>query len=352
MKQKTYMYSIFLLFFIAIFIQSIYNLTIIINTKSKNLNSLIYSNKSNVSYNVEIKENDFIGDKIITENNSYITELIDKINFNMQYTFETTEKLNLKYSNQLIATLVGIYNENPTSDNNPTIWEKDYVLVPLQEEEINDSKFTIEKTFSVKLDEYNIEASKFLAKFEIPTITYLEIRMPIDISGNNDKYVVDQNYKVLARIPLLTKVTKVETELQRNEEKSIDSYVNNTEKIDQRRATIYVLMLGASLLLIAATIKRLPFFYSDESYKEYIKDLKKEFDEIIVETNNMIDFKDLKPIMITSFKEMVNLAQSLETPIILFEKEYFASFYIVNANIIYMFLLKDDKKELKDLMKK
>ena len=70
---------------------------------------------------------------------------------------------------------------------------------------------------------------------------------------------------------------------------------------------------------------------------------KKDFNEIIIETDNMVDAKDLQPIVITSFEEMLNLATSLELPIILYEEANLAVFYIVKNELLYSFLVKRDR---------
>ena len=79
--------------------------------------------------------------------------------------------------------------------------------------------------------------------------------------------------------------------------------------------------------------------------KLFLKKLKRDYNEIIVETKNMVNVKNLKPIAITTFDELLNLSNSLEMPIILYEKDEVACFYIVKDKIIYTFLIKNKVKE-------
>lgn len=352
MTKKTFFHSFLLLIFIAILVQSVYNLTLVFSEKTSDKNKLFYSQKSSIDYTVDLLKNDFLETEIMPAGKTYISKLVEKINFKYNYSFNSKEALDIENTHEIIATLTGEFNENPTSNNNPIIWEKSY---PIKTKEFKKnetaSNVIIEESFEVVLTEFNKEASSFLTEFEIPTVVYLEIKMPVKIKGASDKYKLDEKHEVVARIPLLTKVMQIDAELLKKDDRSIASFIDSKNDVNERKAIVYSVMLAMSLFLIAATIRKLPFFYNEETYKDFIEELKKEYDDIIVETNNMIDIKGLKPIMITSFKELVNLAQSLETPIILFEKKNFACFYITNASIIYMYLVKDDHMELKELFK-
>jgi hypothetical protein len=325
-------------------IQSGYNLFKIYKDTRVVTNNLVYTNTGKINYFVSIKENDFISTPIMASGQTYITSLVDKITMTMSYTYKAGSAMDIDADHKIIANIVGLYNENPNSTKNPSIWEKEYTIKSLSKETYNNKdEIKIVETFEIDLSIYNDEANRFKTEFSIPSITYLEVIMPVNLEGNTNEYELKEAYRLMAKIPLTEQVFYITASGEDIAEKLVPSKLVEEINIDQRKLSIHLMLFIGALVLNLITIKKIMDSGEVEEFHSQIDKLKSEFNEIVVETDNMVDARELKPIVITTFDEMLNLATSLEMPIILYEENNLAVFYIVKGDIIYSYLLKRDR---------
>lgn len=346
MNKRIYLYIILLLAFIALFIQSVFNITLIMKSASKIDETETYKNSKNIDYSVNIKQNDFLKETVLPSKGTYINSLINSIDFDYNYEISLKKALNLESEHQIKAFLVVEYNETGQTHLNPIIWEKEYPLTELKKDASLSSKtHKISEKFKIDFRKFNDEAFKFTTAFEMPIISYIRIEISNNLNAESNSYKLAESDKNILKIPLLEKITYIEGAISKTDQKAL---IDKTEtvNISTTRGAIYAGILVTSVVAIFLIFRQLPIFYEEANYERIMKEIKEEYDEIIVETSSMIDVKEYKPIVITAFKELVNLSQSLETPIILFEKEHLSCFYILNAKILYIFLVKDNNKEL------
>jgi hypothetical protein len=345
-KKGNILYFILSFIFVITLSNSSFQLYKTYSDSKVQIDNMSYTNKSKISYFVTIKDNSFISSRVLPSGKTYITELVDNIRMTMEYEYDADLKLPFEQDHKIIATIYGLYNENPNSTRNPVIWEKEYSIKNLTKETVQDGdKVLITETFDIDLAIYNDEANRFKAVFSIPTIAYLEITMPVNIVGGNDDFELKENYTVLAKIPLTEKVFYIEASSNDESEKLVPSKNVEEINIDQRQLTIHLVIAISSIVLLLISVKKIIDSNNKEEYYSYLDKIKKDFNEIIVETDNMVNAKDLQPIVITSFEEMLNLATSLELPIILYEEANLAVFYIVKNELLYSYLVKRDRKK-------
>lgn len=336
---------VFLVALSILFAISVYDLTKILIESNAKSTPLSYTNSSTIDYNVYLKQNDFIGESILPAGKTYITELVDKINMTMKYEYNSSLSIPISYQHKIIATIYGLYNEDPNSDDNPIIWEKETVIKDLKETVTkSNNNFIVTENFDLNMTEFNEEIAKFVNRFDIPTAAYLEVKMPVIINGSNKKYLINENYIVIARIPLIDKVMSVEAETNKSETKNAKTLIEETFKIEPGKTIVYSLVIIISGALITISIIKLTKSNSKSSYNVELQKLKNDYNELIVATNNMVDIKKFIPVSIVSFEEMRNLSNCLTMPIILYEKKEVACFYIVKDNIIYVYIMKEKKK--------
>lgn len=343
-KKGNLIYFVLLAIFIVNIFNSSFNVYKTYNEAKQETDNMVYNNTSKVSYFVNIKENSFINSRVLPSGKTYITELVDTIRMTMEYSYDSSLKLPIERDYKITATIYGLYNENPNSTRNPIIWEKEYLLKEINKETLaNSDSFKITEVFDLDLSIYNDEANRFKTVFAIPTIAYLEIKMPVNIVATTDDYNLRDTQVVLAKIPLTDKVFNIDANPSNETEKLLPSKNIVEVQIDQRQLTIHLVISIGSLILGLITLKKIIDSQEHEEYYSFLDKIKKDFNEIIIETDNMVDAKDLQPIVITSFEEMLNLATSLELPIILYEEANLAVFYIVKNELLYSFLVKRDR---------
>ncbi|MDD2434751.1 MAG: DUF5305 family protein [Bacilli bacterium] len=336
--------NLILLVLVALTINSGYRLFKIYADIKSQQNDFIYKNSSTVDYDVYIHNNDFIKEPVLSVDKTYITELVDNIKMKMTYRYQGDEPLPIKYQHSVVAILHVEYNDDPTSNSNPVIWETETIIKPLTKfKEINGRNFTISESFDIDITEYNQMVKSFKEKFSLPILAHLELKMPISFSGNSTEYRFDEKYDVLVRIPLDRAVFDIETQLNKSESKSQKPLYPTDTDIPVRQVAFHIILLVMLISLIITTFNKKKRFDNHEEYEKYMQKIKDDYGEIIVETNTMVDSIGMKPVSIISFDEMLNLSNSLLLPIMLFEEDEKAVFYVAKDKILYVYIIKQGK---------
>lgn len=179
-------------------------------------------------------------------------------------------------------------------------------------------------------------------------MAYIDISMPIHLYGGNNQYSLEKTYEVSARILIEDKVYKINVNDGMPAVETYKLIKQDNSIMTSKEVLINLLVIVVSLIIVLLTYNRAKQSITYENYSKKLEKLKVNYDEVIVLTNNMIDLKDLKKISITSFEELLNLSSNLDLPIMLYEKEREAYFYIIKSEIVYNYVLKNDEYRSKE----
>ena len=115
-KKKKSNWIKFIVFLVIIFlVLMISSIALFINYKTSKVNkSLSYNETGELSYLVCLNKNDIIKDECISEKRSFISDMIDKIKFKLDYSLKSTDIANYNYSYEILAET--IINEKGSSD--------------------------------------------------------------------------------------------------------------------------------------------------------------------------------------------------------------------------------------------
>lgn len=344
MQQRRVIYTVLLIIFISIFTWSGIKVIKILNDSKSSKNNLIYTNKSNVNYNLEIDNNEFIKSSDLNSYEIYISSLVQNINMNMRYKYSGSEDIPIKYKYRVIATIHALYNQSTQeSALNPKMWKKDYILVPYKEGEIKEKELQIEEKFKLDWKTYNQEVISFKESLSLPTTAYLEVKLEVDLKGNSEKYSLTDKQEVVAKMDLNEQVFSINAVKDHLEEKIVQSNDIKSLNREQRKLIAYIILSSLTFISSLITIKQIIDSKDSQPFHEEIEAIKKDYDEIIVETKNMISVKGLNQVTIASFDEMLDLADSIMLPIMLYEEPRKAIFYIIKNDMMYIYL-KTNKK--------
>ena len=100
-------------------------------------------------------------------------------------------------------------------------------------------------------------------------------------------------------------------------------------------------------ICICFLLKKLFKFTNKTEYDITLSKILKTYDEIIVNTNNILDVDKYSIIDIPEFKEILNLSRELLLPIMNYEvkKGKETWFYVIKDDILYRFTVKEKKQE-------
>lgn len=343
-KKKTVLNKkglFFLLFLFAVVL--LFNSYSLVNkfVQNKKVNEKNYTSGGSIIYSVNVDKNKFIGEPTLESGRSYITGITKGLNMTFGYDYKSEKKIPLKYIYSIKATLYGLYNEDPTSETNPVLWNKEYIIKDSTGVlSIDSDKLSLTENFTVDIRSYINEINKFVEYFQIPTISYIKIEMPIDIYGNDGIYSVSEKYNLSVKINIEDKVFIVEQNDLPLESKLLSVSNTKLETIDYVEISIYLLGFLVSLIGFLIIIKKITDYQGQIDYEDKLDKIKSDYSEIIIITNSMIDTDNLKIISIMDFDELLNLAANLSSPIMAFENTRETKFYVIKNEILYLFILK------------
>lgn len=303
-----------------------------------------YTSKGNLDYKVYLKPNDFIKTSYLNAGEAYILDLIDHIEVKSFYNFNSSLKTKVKGNNKLIARLKVYYKESTDRDNNPEIMKKEKIL---NEKIINfdDNYQTVINSFNLYLDDYLKTLKDFQEQIKISVEGYLEVYSETLLNGEVGGISYDSKYSNMMKIPLSGSVIKIENE---NADAKVD-YVYEGDLVKTNKVVMgfIVIVNIVVFIFICILLKKLFKFTNRSEYDKTIKKILQTYDDIIVNTNSILDVEKYSIIEILEFKEILNLSRELLLPIMNYEVEKGKEtwFYVIKDDVLYRYIVSEKKKK-------
>ncbi len=310
-----------------------------------------YTSDGDFDYKVYLKPNEFIDREYLGEDEAYILNLIDHIQINSLYNFSSTEKTNVTGTDKITARLVVYYKSSSDNSDNPEILEKENVL----DEKVisfNDTSFATVGTYDIYLTDYINTLKEFQSQVKISVDGYLEITQKADFDGSVGGASYSDDYSNTLRIPLSSSVVEIEN--KGSKEKTSNVYEGDLVKTNKTVMSYIIIANIVVFVVICLLLKKLFMFTNKSEYDREISKIVKTYDDIIVNTDNIIDVEKYKFIEISEFKEILNLSRELLLPIMNYEvmKGKETWFYVIKDDILYRYIVSEEKlKEVKNAKK-
>ncbi len=318
--------------------------------KDKSSVIMDYTSSGKLDYKVVLKQNDFIDNSYLNTDGAYILDLIDYVQINSLYEFNSTTKTNVTGTNKLVAKLKVYYKESTDKSSNPEVMTKEKVL----DEKVmnfNDSKYFNKTEFNLYLNDYLDMINEFQNQVKISVDGYLEVSETSDFSGMVGGASYSDTYSNTIKIPLSTSVIKIESSTSKPKTKSI--YESDLVKTNKMVMSYIVIANIITFIIICFLLRKLFTFTNKTEYERELNKILKNYDDIIVNTSTILDVSKYKLIEIDEFKEILNLSRELLLPIMNYEmkKDEETWFYVIKDDILYRYIVSKEKLEKKKVDK-
>ena len=315
-------------------------------TKSE---KIIYENKSNIDYKVYLNDNEFYDQEYLGKGMAYVASLIDKINIDYNFIFNTNKEsdINLKY--KVMAKLV-ISSQN----NSKIFYENEYVISKEEIKELkNEKEYLINKSVVIDYDYYNGLANKFKSKYAVNTDSYLEVYLLVNEKNKDDNsYELNSEQKASLVIPLSQQEINIGLEEKNiNEDKQV-VFPPEIVITDARFIILDVILFILAVVFLARFMKKLTLISSKKSdYDKYVDKLLRGYDRLIVNVKTSPNFENYNVIKVESFDELLDVRDNVKEPIkyyVIIEHQK-CEFFITNNDDLYLYVVKaidiDNKKQ-------
>ena len=311
-----------------------------INVESRQL-VLSYEEKSDVSYTVTLKDNDYYPSKTLDMNQQYPSSLIDKIKIKYKYNYHSSVKGDYKYRYFTTANLV-ITNRNAPIGNNNLLLSRNYQLQnQITGKEVVSDTFDFEKEYTIDYNTYNSFVNKYRNSLGLIVDSYLKVSTYVEVIDEYGEHVVNLAKTMDVNIPLASNPISITVN---NPDDKASSIYEQTNSITF--STFFVIfaliMLIAGVLLFAQEIIKV--IKSEKEQSKFINKLNKIIStnsDVIVRVKNKINLKNRNIIEVSSMNELLDAQNELRLPIAYFEtksnKEGY--FVIVNGQEVWRYIL-------------
>lgn len=334
-----------LIIVLAAIIASIVTIVKGLNPKQSESEKLYsYNYTSNLNYKVYLKNNQFFTTPYIGMNKQYIASLIDHIDVDAVYNFQSTEELDYSYNYEIVATAKGLYQNAEGQD--VEVWSKSYPIANQANQSGSGKAFTINKNVQLNYNEYNDIMTDFRNQFGLSIDARVDLSMKINVNaglkGATEKDLDATNTMTL-EIPLLQQTVNIKPNYVNTGGDTVYKNANEKTEINVALVSVGAVALVILLFVFKALVKSLLAVTRKSEYVLALNKILKEYADIIAETHNMPDLDKYDVINIKNFNDLVDVEEELHSPILCFEvKENVESvFVIVNNETAYKFTLRE-----------
>jgi len=327
---------LFILLALAISVFSIVKGSAILSPKEEEELIFSYVVSMDSSYVVYLKDNSYIDEEFLGENETYIAELVDYIAIDLDYSFVGNNKITKEYTYDIYAILTIEYRPGEATNNR--LWHKKYPIKLDQSFKSSGERAEIAESINVQYHTFNQQALLFHQQLQLPILAYFDVYFEVSFAGEyqNEKITETQVYKI--NVPVNRTAFSIEKDEQVSEKIDVFKTIEIEVEPDIELTQIGFLLLVCTVAFIVLFNKI--FDLNQKSDYMITRDkILKEFGEIIIEIVTPVNKEGLSVIEVKNFNEMTDLESELSIPIMFYEQpdREKGEFSIVYNNIIYIF---------------
>ncbi len=329
--------KIFLFAFFAILL-TVFSI-ILFNTSTENESDydvISYHEKGNLYYKVYYNAAEGFQEGYQPTSMTYVSNLIDHINLDFNYSLYAFEKFDITYSYEIFTEL-NIYN---ASNEDGVIQANRETLLKSEVFDITEQGFDIKEVIDINYNTYNDAVNVLKNKHGLQITADLVVSMNI-ISDSKYETVskpLEINNDLSITIPLSEQLLDFELESE-----TIDNSSYITDYSGERDNVLYYLGVACAIFAVlnvmALIIYSYRIFYNKDIYESTIKKYLREYDRLIVTSKqpNLNEGSFENKIRVTTIEELIDAHDSTNSPIIYYEvvpgeKSYFI---IIDNNTLY-----------------
>ena len=345
-QRKRKKYKINLLVKSMIFL--IISLMLIFTYIKLNQDSYIkYSEKAEIDYKVNLKENEFYKENYVGQNTNVVASLIKNIETQFKYNLNLQEEQEYTYTYTILAE-IEVGEKNKT---NP-IYELKEELIKKDIQDNNAKNLEIVENLIIDYNEYNNKISKFISFYELDNITSkLTLNMYLNITNKYNEERINKEQKVMSlEIPLTTKTVEISMA-----SRVIENEGEILTKKSEYQGIEYILVIGLIALFISFVIfiklikNIIETRSAEKMYDQEIKRILFDYRSYIQKINNELDTSNYKVLEINSFDEILQTSAKIQAPILMYtENKERTKFMIRDKEILFVYIL--GVKEIRNVL--
>ena len=302
-----------------------------------------YTNKIKTDSHINLKENGYIKEEEIADEQTYLADLIKNIDLNLNYDYTGSKQAKIKYNYKIEAIVSATYTANNKTYD---ILNKVEKIKESETLETDKASFSINEELNIDYAKYHQMIKNFKQDMGINSVASLYVRLTVDTKGDIDSKEVNNQYVYNYNVSLGEKIALVDYKEQDEKSDAIRYEVEEKTEgdINVFNAIISAVVLGIGILMLKTTLKK------TEKLNTIRNEFKLELNRIMRSCESkLVEIEDLNQIDLNSATRVKDISQLLKlsdealVPIyccIKDEPEQIAYFIVTKYEKSYVFILK------------
>ena len=302
-----------------------------------------YQNEFTSNYSINIKNNPYVPEKSLPSGQTYVSDLVDSINMNINYKYIASADSTVKYDYKIDVILNSVYTDN---GKQYSVWNKTYNILTKNNLSSN-RDIDINEDFKVDYKSYHQEVKNFKQSFGMSLDSYLYIRLTVNTHTDVNNHPVDNEYTSDFSITIGNKIGVVNS---KDNDRKIGSVQGENAITSQRKVNVPQLIFSIAVMIFCIYViycirfKTKKYYAIKNEYKlELNRILRSCEDKIVIVKNNNIN-KDENVIDVDNIDELIKLSEELYKPILCWISDDInnqeACFSVISSKVRYRFILK------------
>lgn len=271
-----------------------------------------YINKANVNYSVFLIPNEIITEKSLSEDNTYITSLVDYINTNLKYVFKGDGPGDIQGKYNVTAVLEGYI---PDDKGVTSLWKINYILLP--DTSFSGNKvITVEKNVPINIKAYNDFLKTVTKTIDFTVYSKLTITWNILTETKSNKGIIKEVLSPTMEIPLSTKYFKISGKLTDEDKSAIEGTKVIISPLFRRKVATYWSAWGISILSLIFLLLFTASYTVTDPFEKKLRRIFKENGVRMVALNSELQDTNKSVIEVESIDDLVKIADEIEKPIL------------------------------------
>ena len=299
-----------------------------------------YTNKYNYDYTVNVKNNKYIdAETLDMGQEAYVTALINNIDLNLNYNYESDTKSEINYKYTIDGKLNAIYSKDGIDSN---VWQKEYVLKEETANTEDTNKININEKINLDLKEQNQLVKDFETEMGMTLDVKYIVTLTVKTDTNVDGTDANNEYKSSIEIDLGKKTTTISGENNLEENKQISKQYEENGKINVFALVVYIIMLIFSIYVFVRVFNKQTINIVRNGYRQELNKILRICEEKIVQVSSDPALEKESILDVKEFGEIIKVSEELFKPILYWYNEVNeeAYFYVLCDEMIYRYVLK------------
>lgn len=299
-----------------------------------------YSSLGKVDYQVSLKPNSLYNQKVLGEDQVYLTNLVDTIDSIFSYEFSGESAAEIKGNYEIVAVIEGSSGEG---DKLTTLWQKQIPLIPKTDFQANDKKLAITKKIPLDINAYNAIVKKIADETKVNAQTKVTAIMNVNFNAQTDQGVIDKKSISSLAIPLTGNYFKITKTPGENKPEALEKVEQISKPFDKRLTMLYGAAIVIALAILLYTLFGTKGLVVDQKLKEIKKIFKKHGTRLVALNSEIAAASELQN-EVLSMEDLVRISDELGKPIIYKHSDddrEKSKFWVIDEDRFYVFRVEE-----------